>query len=665
MKKISTLLLLFMSILLLQAQGSMSVESFKALPNDLDAVDAQYEKKDFNGETAAIIKVVTQEKNFTFDVGAMGIVATVQHVGEVWVYVPHSIQRISIKHPSLGVLRDYYMPIQIEKARVYELVLHSGNITQVVHQDAGGQYVILDITPKVAGVSIAGAETEYITDGYYEKFLPYGEHSISVSSSMYKNYEGVINVSGEKVEQTINLQPNFGSLHIDANVSGAEVYIDDVPKGKTPYKIDRLPLDAYNIMVFKDNYVAERFTLNISEARQYTKNVTLRKNTADISISCSLQGAEIYIAGKLVSTAPWRGELSAGTHKIEARKDGHRATVKTITVVRGEAQNISIDAPTPKYGSLNVSANQRDVQVYVDDALLGSAPNIFSNVLEGRHKVVFKKEGFIDNEQWVDVKEGGVFAVRGEMEEKPKYVNQTYTVNGVSFKMIFVEGGTFAMGSEYGEDDEKPAHNVTLSSFFIGEFEVTQELWQAVMGTSISQQRNKVNSSWDLYGVGANSPMYYISYTECEEFCGRLNRLLRYQLPEGFRFCLPTEAQWEYAARGGNQSKGYVYSGSDNIRKVAWYDRNSTHAVGKKYANELGIYDMSGNVWEWCADWYDSSFYQRSPQQDPKNLGSGSGRVLRGGGWYGEAAYCRVAIRYRNSPSIRYNILGFRVACSL
>ena len=225
-----------------------------------------------------------------------------------------------------------------------------------------------------------------------------------------------------------------------------------------------------------------------------------------------------------------------------------------------------------------------------------------------------------------------------------------------------MEGGTFTMGatSEQGSDadsDEKPAHQVALSSYYIGETEVTQALWQAVMGSTVDQQRDKANKEWTLRGVGTNYPMYYISWDECQEFVRKLNSLT------GQAFRLPSEAEWEYAARGGNKSQGYKYSGSNTLGNVAWYTDNSgseTHPVKTKSPNELGIYDMSGNVWEWCQDWYGS--YSSSSQTNPTGASSGSNRVNRGGCWTYTAAGCRVARRYGNSPSNRGYGLGFRLA---
>ncbi len=228
-------------------------------------------------------------------------------------------------------------------------------------------------------------------------------------------------------------------------------------------------------------------------------------------------------------------------------------------------------------------------------------------------------------------------------------VGGTYVVNGVEFRMVAVEGGTFQMGAtseqQSPDSDEKPVHQVTLSSFSIGETEVTQELWEAVMGSNPSRFE------------GSQLPVERVSWNDCQTFITKLNQLT------GQTFRLPTEAEWDYAARGGNQSKGYQYSGSNNIGEVAWYDGNSsskTHDVALKAPNELGLYDMSGNVWEWCQDWYGS--YSSSSQTNPQGPSSGSSRVIRGGSWDGNARICRVSHRLNYSPSGTGTDLGFRLA---
>lgn len=224
------------------------------------------------------------------------------------------------------------------------------------------------------------------------------------------------------------------------------------------------------------------------------------------------------------------------------------------------------------------------------------------------------------------------------------------------YKMVYVEGGSFDMGATLEQEEqeaplyeqEKPVHRVTLSSYRIGQTEVPQWLWKAVMGNNPSKWK------------GDNLPVESVSWNDCQEFLGKLNNIT------GMHFLLPTEAQWEYAARGGNCSRGYRYSGSDGLGSVAWYKDNSggrTHQVRLKGSNELGLYDMSGNVLEWCSDWFGD--YPDYSVTDPKGSNAGHVRVFRGGVFSGEPWSCRVAFRYGGLPEEQNRgrgEVGFRLA---
>ncbi len=222
-----------------------------------------------------------------------------------------------------------------------------------------------------------------------------------------------------------------------------------------------------------------------------------------------------------------------------------------------------------------------------------------------------------------------------------------YTVGGVTFRMIRVEAGTFQMGSTTGSSNQQPVHSVTLSAdYYIGETEVTQELWIAVMGNNPSS-----------FTSDSRLPVEKVSWNDCQTFITKLNALT------GANFRLPTEAEWEFAARGGNKSKGYTYSGSNAIGDVAWYSSNSeskTHLVKTKTPNELGIYDMSGNVWEWCSDCYGD--YSSAAVTDPQGPSSHSNRVIRGGSWKNSATYSCSTYRNLNTPTYTYFNLGLRLA---
>ena len=232
-----------------------------------------------------------------------------------------------------------------------------------------------------------------------------------------------------------------------------------------------------------------------------------------------------------------------------------------------------------------------------------------------------------------------------------------FVVGSCRFKMIRVEGGTFTMGATAEQEDdaydwERPAHQVTLSDYYIGQTQVTQALWTAVMGNNPS------------VFIGDNLPVEYVGWDDCQTFIEKLNSLLSNEL-DGMRFALPTEAQWEFAARGDNKSKGCKYAGSNNLDDVAWYwdySDKQTHSVAQKQPNELGLYDMSGNVSEWCQDWYGS--YSSNAQTNPQGPASGTSRVCRGGGWYSDAEHCRVSNRGNYTPDYRFSNLGLRLVLS-
>ena len=250
-----------------------------------------------------------------------------------------------------------------------------------------------------------------------------------------------------------------------------------------------------------------------------------------------------------------------------------------------------------------------------------------------------------------------------------------YTVNGVTFKMVEVEGGTFMIGSEQMVGNAYPAHEVTLSTYSIGQTEVTQELWVAVMGSNPSyfneygnaEVHSDSHSSWDA-GINLQRPVDSVNYGDCLAFCAKLNEMT------GLNFRIPTEAEWEFAARGGNKSHGYEYAGSDNPDDVAWWketipsptlwtDGWGTQTVATKAPNELGIYDMCGNVEEWCYDWFAPYSSTAEALTNPTGPATGTLRVRRGGTCTTTYAY-NLKVYYRNpqNPDARGNTRGLRLA---
>ena len=232
--------------------------------------------------------------------------------------------------------------------------------------------------------------------------------------------------------------------------------------------------------------------------------------------------------------------------------------------------------------------------------------------------------------------------------EREKWLNM--------FDWVWVEGGSFYMGctSEQSDcdDDEKPVHTVSIDGFYITKYEVTFSQYDEYC--EMTGRRKPNDEGW---GRG-NRPVINVTWYEAVDFCKWLSE------KTGTTIRLPTEAEWEYAARGGQRSRGFKYAGSNNVDSVAWYKGNSggkTHPVGQKQPNELGLYDMSGNVWEWCMDWYDKNYYSQSPQKNPFGPLNGTSRIDRGGSWFGDSVYVRVSNRSYYRPTYGLKSLGFRI----
>ena len=636
------------------AAQELAVESFRLLENEISAnIEGPNKRIDQNGEVAALIKIQTTETGFRFEGGLLGIVDTKQDVGEIYVWVPRSAKRITIKHPQLGVLRNYAYPVPIESGRTYEMKLICGHVQQIVQYAPTEHYFVLSVSPVDAQVTIDDTPVTVSSDGTVSVLLGVGEHNFTVQAAMHRSEAGIVTITDKKEKMSVTLAPDYGVLQVSSTPSGAEVYLDGdyQPVGTTPFTTRWLTPGKHSLSFRYPSY--KSYTADVQVTGDGTTQpftATLQPNFAEVTITAP-GDADIYINDTHKATGTWSGRLDAGRYRVEARKALHRASVQSLEVEAGDNKHITLTAPTPIYGCLNISSSPIGARVFIDGREIGETPDIFSEVLIGTRTVRLTKAGCAPVEQQITIEEGKTATLSFTLATQPILRNRIFTVKGVSFTMVPVEGGTFTMGatSEQGSDasdDEKPAHRVTLSDYYIGETEVTQALWTAVMGSNPSSFK------------GDQRPVEEVSWNDCQEFIKKLNALT------GRNFRLPTEAEWEYAARGGNKSNGYKYAGSNTIGNVAWYESNSkskTHPVKGKQANELGLYDMSGNVYEWCSDWYDSSYYNSSPTTNPTGPATGS-YVFRGGGWFNDAWDCRVSNRNYFMPGFRDDNLGLRLA---
>ena len=597
MKKLYLILLSVFALLNTAMAQELMVKSFVLAPTD---ITAQTEgRKDLNGDACALVKI--SFVGDVLDVEGNVIKPLVKRNNETWAFMTQESRQMKVVTkdylPLMVTFGDYGIE-KLQSNRTYVLTLTKPSGAQEP-VDAGGNFYAISVQPKDAKVTIDGVLQASSSDGEYSAMLAYGSHTYKVEAGGYISKSGSFTIG----------------------------------------KGDMTPI-----------------------------SVSLVSALATLNVSCSTPAVSLYVDKKSVGSLPWNGNLKEGMHLLEVRKDGYRSQQKTIQLAQQQKLDVAFDALSAIQGNLSVNFKPFGSDVYVDGVKVGQSPRVFNGVLVGNHNVEIRKSGYTTSRQTVTISEGQTASISGSLTSTTSSSNAnvlsssssslsgnalTISVkNGISIEMVKVEAGSFNMGAtpemQAPYEVEKPVHRVTLTNnYYIGKYEVTQALWQAVMGSNPS------------YFKGDDLPVEQVSWNDCQDFISKLNAMT------GKRFRLPSEAEWEYAARGGKKSRGYQYSGSNTLGDVAWYEGNSgskTHAVGTKQPNELGIYDMTGNVWEWCQDWDGS--YSSSPQTNPTGAASGSFRVDRGGCWDYSAGYCRSSYRYCGTPGIRYYGLGLRLVLS-
>ena len=547
MKKFTYLMIAMLLGLMAHAQD-MSVKTFKLLPNDQTATEEGGKRMDQNGQAAALIKIITTERGFGFEGGALGIVDALQQSDQVWVWVPYGARKITIKHPLFGVLRDYRFPIEIQSGKTYEMVLDNKKSVQGGSTELTKQFLSFRVTPPDATLEVEDEVWPLDADGVAERVVEFGKYHYRVYADNYQTDAGIAKVNNpdQSTSITVNLLSTSGWIEFVSTPSsiGAEAYVDQVKIGQVPC----------------------------------TSN-----------------------------------SVSAGNHEVELRRIGYKTLKQNVTLKEGETLKLNLEMKLDETAS--------------------------------------------------------------------------FTVKGVTFVMKRIPEGTYMMGGtdRHAAQNEKPVHQVTVGTFFMAETEVTQALWKAVMGSNPSTQ------------IGNNLPVHKMSWNDCQDFIVRLNQLT------GREFRLPTEAEWEYAARGGTTTS--LYNGQDinikgqfnapNFDALGWYSGNcgrdftrekgcdvahgtdmsewperqyqdkigGLHPVKQKQPNAYGLYDMLGNVFEWCNDWYGN--YEKKAQKNPTGPSNGDERVTRSGSWYRDAEDVRVSYRNKFAPNGFSAEIGLRLALTV
>jgi formylglycine-generating enzyme required for sulfatase activity len=404
------------------------------------------------------------------------------------------------------------------------------------------------------------------------------------------------------------------------------------------------------------------FIFVASSGATVSRPVPSRKTT--LSVSANVTGARVLVDGRSVGQTPLDDKaVKPGTHRLRVEAEGYDAYEKRIRVESGRAVSLYVDLSeaAPSQGRLFVETTPGDALVRI----LNISPAFYQGMEldPGRYHVEVSSDGYETEKRWVSLSAGEDEAISMRLTAvrvaQPEVGGKKRNSLGMEF--VYVSPGSFMMGSPSGESDrdgDEKQHRVTLTrGYYMQTTEVTQGQWRKVMGSKPWSGKKYIQEN-------ANNAAAYISWNDCQAFIRKLN-----QMEGANKYRLPTEAEWEYACRAGSSTR-FCFGDSDGqLGNYAWYRKNArdvgdkyAHAVGTKRPNAWGLYDMHGNVREWCQDW--SGNYPSGSVTDPTGPSSGSSRVYRGGSWNGLARNCRSAHRYRYVPGYRYYDLGFRLAFS-
>jgi len=484
------------------------------------------------------------------------------------------------------------------------------------------------------------------------KDLPEGSYTLKLKKGGFEIWQDEITIIPFKMsEKGVDLIPLYGKLEIKSTPEKADVHIGGEKLGSTPLMVDMVEKGMLLVEVKKDGFRSWKEAVDIAPGKIAEVTVELMPIFGSLYITSSPSDADVYVSGKKSGRTPIKlDEIQNGEIVVEVRKECYEPSKKTIEVSAGQERKSQFDLKSV-CGSFSINSIPLGADWYLDDRLMGRTPGDSGMLKTGVYKIKVKKDNYSDWEVEIDVHSEEKQSVIASLEEIVSVSENSYRDSATGMEFVWVEKGCFTMGSPLEESgrgsDENPVHEVCIDGMWIGKYEVTQGQWKKAMGKNLS-----------FFQMGDDYPVENVSWEDSQEFIQKLNLINNGKAV----YRLPTEAEWEYACRSGGKEE--AYSGGKEADPVAWYKGNSyetTNPVGRKKGNGIGLFDMSGNVFEWVEDVYMADAYIQHKRINPVYKGEGNYRVCRGGSWLLSEKECRSSNRsYYFKDSRNYN-LGFRI----
>ena len=502
MKRTVLFLILALSALGAAAQN-ISVSSFRDLTTDMTASSLEGKRIDQNNEACALIKIVTTQTGFTFEAGALGIVDTKQEIGEVWVWVPRGSRKITIKHPQLGVLREYRYPIEIMPERTYEMVLVTGTVETIVKEQVREQYLMFQITPADAILEVDDQVWKVSNEGTARKLVDFGTYTYRVQAPNYHPEAGQVTVNDPNSTQKVNvtLKPNFGWIEVPSSgsLNGAVVYVDNAMIGKVPCKSGPLKSGQHNVKIAKELYETYNQVVTVRDNETTQVTPTLTANFAHVTLQVDAD-AEIWVNDERKGVRSWSGDLESGSYKIECKMENHEPTsMKKEITSQMNGDVIRLNAPRPIYGSLVVESTPDMAELFIDGKSYGETPKLIPEILIGQHDIRLSKSGYGDFTSRIVVKKGERCQVEATLNNGKEI---QFTCN-VSTAQLEIDGqrvgsasGTYML--TYGQ------HTLKATADNFVDYTATLNVTESSRSHSIklnSKGQGTIGQFFPLYGV--------------------------------------------------------------------------------------------------------------------------------------------------------------------